>query len=322
MLLASAKHPAMLKYLNLGESTKKAVNENYGRELLELHTVGLRYSEADVVNASKLLTGRTLDAHDHYVYDDYIHPTGAVTVLGFTNANTDPTLGEAAGDALIRYLAKHPYTARRLAQKLCVRLVSDTPSSALVTAVAKAYTDNNTQILPMVSTILRSTEFWSSRGAKVRRPAENLIATIRVLGIGVSDYGKALQMLDWMTSAVGNRPMDWPTPDGYADVATAWRSASTLMNLWDAHLALTAGWWQGLKAATPSALYGTPATSGEAITNLTLRLTGSPWSTAHLAALQSFVGEAASTPMSRSKLQWLTESLVAVILDGPHHALR
>ncbi len=136
MLLASARHPAMLTFLNLAESTKAAVNENYGRELLELHTVGLRYSERDVRNAAALLTGRTVDQYQHYVYDDYIHPTGPINVLDFTNANTDATKGEAAGDALLRYLANHPYTAIHLAQKMCVRFVSDNPSTTLVNAVA------------------------------------------------------------------------------------------------------------------------------------------------------------------------------------------
>jgi hypothetical protein len=323
MLLASAKHPAMLIYLNLADSTKTAVNENYGRELLELHTVGLQYSENDVKNAAKLLTGRTLDNNQHYVYDDYVHATGAVQILGFSHANTSAPGGEKAGDDFLRYLAAHPYTATRLAQKLCVRFVSDTPSSGLVAAVAKAYSDSHTQILPMVSTILRSAEFWQSRGKKVRRPAENVVATLRVLGVGVSNWSDALTSLHWLTADMGNCPLDWPAPNGYPDVAAAWRSAGNLLDVWKTHLGLTGGWWKGLKAVDVNTLYGaTPKTSGEAIDMLTRRLTGMTFSATHRTVLQTFLGEPATTPMANSVLRWWAVPLAAVILDGPHHALR
>ncbi len=322
MLLASARHPAMLTFLNLAESTKAAVNENYGRELLELHTVGLRYSERDVRNTAAMLTGRTLDEYQHYVYDDYIHPTGPIKVLNFTNANTDATKGEAAGDALLRYLAGHPYTAIHLAQKMCTRFVSDNPSTTLVNAVASAYLDNGTKIMPMVKTILCSNEFWESRGAKVRRPAENVVASIRAFDAPVSDYGKATQSLHWITASMNNVPLDWPAPNGYPDVAAAWRSAGNLLTEWDVHLGLAGAWWQGFTQPAISKSYAKAATSGDAVARLTKALTGMTFSAPHLAALQTFLGEPASTALSRSTLQWLAAPLAALILDAPHHALR
>jgi len=323
MLLAAAKHPAMLLYLNLAESTKTAVNENYGRELLELHTVGLNYTEDDVVNCARALTGRTVDDYFHYLFDDYIHATGPVSVLGFRAGNSDAAQGESVGDSLLRYLARHPDTAQHLATKLCVRYVSDAPSPQLVAAVAKAYLDSGTEILPMISTILRSTEFWASRGRKVRKPAENLIATLRVLGVGVSDWGKALQSLHWLTADMGNCPLDWPAPNGYPDVATAWRSSGNLLRMWQGHIGLVGGWWSGLRAVDVGALYGArPKTSGEAIARLGRRLIGMELAAPHLAALQQFLGEPASTPMADSSLRWLDQPLAALILDAPHHALR
>ncbi|WP_375480258.1 DUF1800 domain-containing protein [uncultured Jatrophihabitans sp.] len=323
MLLASAKNPAMLTYLSLKDSNKTAVNENYGRELLELHTVGLHYTQSDVTNAARLLTGRTLDGYQHYLYDDYIHATGPVQVLGFTHPNSSATGGEKAGDALLRYLASHRYTAQNLARKLCVRLVSDNPSSDLVNAVAQAYLDSNTQILPMVSTILRSTEFWESRGQKVRRPLENILATVRVLGIGAADMAKALSTLHWYATTVGQVPLDWVAPNGYPDTANAWRSAGSLLALWNIHLSLAGGWAKEFKTPALTTLYGgPPANSGDAVDRMTQRITGMAWSAAHRKILQQSLNESSTTAMSRSALQWNLAPLIAIVLDSPHHALR
>lgn len=325
MLLACARHPAMLVYLNLAQSTKSAVNENYARELLELHTVGLVYSEADVKNAAKLLTGRTLDWTTYnYLYKPSIHGTGAVKILGFSHANSSTADGQTGGDALLRYLASHPSTATRLARKLCIRLVSDAPPETLVAAVAKAYTNSGTQILPMVDTILRSDDFWASRGQKVRRPAENIIATMRILDVKPASMPTALLYLSWATQSVGNVPLGWGPPNGYPDVATAWRSASTLLALWQYHLGLAGDWWpDGFKAYDKTTLYGgTPVNSGDAIARLGVRLTGAALPATHASALQTFLGEPATTPMATSTLRWLLAPLIALILDGPSHALR
>jgi hypothetical protein len=322
MLLASARHPAMLTYLSLADSTKAAINENYGRELLELHTVGLHYTERDVRNAAAALTGRTLDDNQHYLFDDYIHPTGTIRVLGFTNANKSASSGQAVGDALLRYLAHHKYTAQNLARKMCIRFVSDAPSATLVNAVAKAYLDSGTQIMPMVKTILRSTEFWQSRGAKVRRPAENVVATIRAVDPAINDFGKATEAMHWITSEMNNVPLDWPAPNGYPDVATAWRSAGNLLSQWNVHLGIAGGWWQGFTAPKIPSMYAGAKTSGEAIAKLTQHLTGVTFNATHRAALQAFLDEPADTTLDRSVLQWMAYPLAALVLDAPHHALR
>jgi uncharacterized protein (DUF1800 family) len=325
MLLAAAKHPAMLIYLSLAASTKTAVNENYGRELLELHTVGLNYSESDVKNCARLLTGRTLDpakSNQAYLYNPAIHYVGPVTVLGFSHPNSTAAGGELAGDALVRYLATHPYTAQHLAQRMCVRFVSDNPSAELVAAVAKAYLDNNTQILPMVSTILRSDEFWQSRGQKQRRPAENFVATVRMTGVTVYNMAQALKAMHWTTVGLGDGPLDWPAPDGYPDVAAAWRSASTLLGLWTAHYNVLVGGYPGFNAARIATFYdGTPSNSWNALIRMTWHLTGSAWSSTQLAVLENFLGEPPTTLMSKSTLGWLDTAVATLILDAPHFAL-
>jgi hypothetical protein len=322
MLLASARNPAMLQFLNLAQSKKSAINENYGRELLELHTVGRVYSENDVKFSARILTGRTLDDDFNYYFRPDRHWTGPVRVLGFLHANAAATGGEAVGDAYLRYLASHPSTAKLLATKLCVRFVSDAPSAALIAAVARSYLVGKTQIVPMLATIFRSDEFWSSRGLKVRRPAENLIATIRALGVRPAKLADTLNSLHWMTSSVGNVPLDWAAPNGYPDVAAAWRSSGSLLNLWGFHRGLTQNWYDGFAKLNTQALYGTAKTSGAVIDALTKRLTGSAFPAAHRQALQSFLAEPASTPLAQSQLRWYLDHLIPLILDAPQHALR
>lgn len=325
MLLASARNPAMLQYLSLAASTKTSVNENYGRELLELHTVGVgNYTENDVKNSAKILTGRTTNGDFGYVYDPTRHWVGPITVMGFSSANATAADGEAAGDAYLTYLAHHPKTAARLAQKLCIRFVSDTPTPGLVDAVAQAYLDNDTAILPMLSTIVRSTEFWTSRGAKVRRPLENLFATIRAFGYGTGDLTKTLSDLQWMSQTLGQVPLDWTAPNGYPDVASAWRSSSALIWLWEYHRGFAQSWWDGFDKLDLTTLYPTPApaTSGAAITALCVKLTGAPLPPEHQAALQTFLNEPASTPLAKSQLRWYLGHLVPLILDSPQFALR
>jgi uncharacterized protein (DUF1800 family) len=186
MLYVSARHPAMLRYLNNDQSDRHSVNENYGRELLELHTVGLeaKYTEAEVRQSAYIMSGRTIDDDEHFVYDSSRHKTGKVKVLGFSHANAKASQGLAMGDAYLSYLANHPSTANRIAFKLARRFVCDDPPKTLVDRLAQSYLDSGTAIVPVLRTLFSSVEFWMSTGLKTRRPLENVVATARVLGVG------------------------------------------------------------------------------------------------------------------------------------------
>ena len=106
-------------------------------------------------------------------------------------------------------------------------------------------------------------------------------------------------------------------------MAGSWRSSGTLLTLWNFHLSLAGDWWDGFAKSDKKSLYGPGVTtSGQAISLLTKRLTGMTFAAAHLAVLQTFVGEPATTPIAASRLNWLLVPLIGVILDGPHHALR
>lgn len=329
MLVAAVRHPSMLVFLDQTSSTFNRINENLGRELLELHTVGLEagYTETDVLNSARILTG--LGQHDRtseFHYRPEWHWTGRVTVLGFTHANSVAAEGESVAVAYLQYLARHESTAKRLARKLCIRYVSDTPPAALVNEVAQAYLSNDTAILPMLEAIVSSPAFWSSRRAKTRRPAENLAASLRILGARpAGNMTKTLQTLHWMTGDTGNVPQTWAPPNGFPDVATAWRSAGSLTRLWTYHRGVAMNWWPDALVVPPlTGLYPTPGplTSGAVIEVLAQRLLGGSMPEAATTALQTFLGEPATTTLDRSTLRWHLGQVVSLILDGPQFAKR
>ena len=332
MLLAAMKHPAMLAFLNNDVSTWEAPNENLGRELLELHTVGIEagYTQKDVVNSARILTGRGIDYRvSDYAWSQGAHWLGYVKVLGFSHSNNSPAKGEAVGDSYLKYLATHPNTAAKLARQLCVRYVSDAPSPELVQAVADVYLANDTAIVPMLRTIFTSTEFWDRQGAKIRRPQENLIATVRTLGRTPLDQGAKLDDVvgnfGWMLSNSGQRPLAWQPPNGYPDVAAAWRSSGNLLEMWNQQFGLAHNWMSDDFGDVPAGFfYGTlaPTTVGTAIDAMASTLLVNPLTAAERQALFTYLGEAETLKLSKSKLSWEDANVAALILHGATHAYR
>jgi len=329
LLRASARHPAMLTYLDNRNSTKAHPNENYARELLELHTVGMIYTEADVQEAARLLTGLTVGSGGAYTYDAARHATGAVTVLGFNHPNATAAGGEAAVLALLDYLATHPATAQRIATKLCVRFVADDAPASLVAKLAKVYLDNGTAIAPVLRALFTSSEFAASIAQKVRTPLEDLTATVRALGLGIEKSGtKALDALYNHLVNVGNAPARWSTPDGFPDVAHAWASPSAFLLRCNIHLNLAAGWYPSqltrptdlLKALVPVL----PATYGGLVDALAARLIGKPLPAAHTAAVLSVAGKAPTSSLTSSdrQLAGAAAYLIALVLDSPSFQVR
>jgi hypothetical protein len=330
MLKASAKHPAMLTYLDNRFSSRQAPNENYGRELLELHTVGLTYREADVVNAARLLTGLTVDWNtDRYRYDRAKHHVGLVRVLGFTHANATEAGGEAAAMQLLDYLAMHPATARRIALKLCVRFVSDDPPQALVIRLAQIYLNNRTAIALVLKALFTSPEFAAAIGQKVRTPLEDVVGTVRVLDLGPEPTGTAaLQALYWTLDAAGQKPLAWAPPNGYPDVAAAWASPSGYLVRWNAHLSLAAGWYPS-QLVRPASLLDAwvpqrPATYGGLIDVVAQRLFQRTLRTEHADAIAAFFGKTPASTLrsNHSVLGWLFPYLVALMLNSPYFTVR
>ncbi|WP_433305472.1 DUF1800 domain-containing protein [Actinoplanes sp. CA-030573] len=331
LLKASARHPAMLTYLDNRWSTKALPNENYGRELLELHTVGLTYTESDVKNAARLLTGLTVDATTgQYRYDPAQHAVGAVTVLGFSHANASTTGGEQAALALLDYLALHPATARRIVTKLCVRFVADDPPATLVTSLVKVYLDNRSAIAPVLRALFTSAEFAASIGAKTRTPYEDIVATLRTLDYGPEPSGtKAAESLYWICANAGQAPLAWAPPNGYPDVAPAWASPSGQLVRWNAHLNVGAGYWPTTLVRPASLVAGfagttTPATYGALIDAVSTRLLQTTLPGPQRDALAGFFGKTPASPVKAKDpaVDWMFPYLMAMLLNSPTFALR
>ena len=260
LLRTAVTHPAMGIYLDNAVSTKKQPNENLGRELLELHTVGVgNYNETDVKSSARILTGYLVDMwrswDARYSADD--HWTGPVAVMGFSAPNQAAD-GRSVVEDYVRYLARHPATARRVARKLCVKFVRDDPSAALVDALADVYLRNNTAIKPVLKALVASAEFKESARLKVRDPSEEIVATYRVLGVKVTDppagdSSHAAHAILWQAGGIGAVPLDWPRPDGQPADNQSWSSPARLLASMETHWAMAGRWWpkEGISYRSP-----------------------------------------------------------------------
>ncbi|WP_432561624.1 DUF1800 domain-containing protein [Kineococcus sp. SYSU DK003] len=329
MLVASARHQAMLIYLDNTSSSAAHPNENYGRELLELHTVGVEagYGEEDVKNSARLLTGLTIARDGSSVYDAGRHDGGARSIFGFTVPAHSPADGNVWIEGYLRWLAVHPSTARRISTKLATRFVSDEPPASLVEAMARTWQQTGGRIVPVLRTLFDSAEFWASAGQKVRTPQEDYVATLRTLGTGMESSGlEGITKIYWHVLDQGHAPMAWGAPNGYPDVATAWTSPSGTLNRWNRHMDFAAGWYPPeLKFVPASSLLASiPGTWGELVDALGVRITGSKLTADEKAGLLVYAGRSASAPCSAGD-RWIRDNLkylVALTLDTPTFTIR
>ena len=248
LLQAAITHPAMLIYLNQAVSTKSHPNENLGRELLELHTVGrAHHTEDDVKDCARVLTGWRVDLWNTWTpsYEKSWHWTGPVSVAGFSDPNTSPDGRDVTG-RMLAHLARHPETARRIARKLVVKFVSDDPPEGLVDRLAQVYLDHDTQVRPVLRALVDSPEFRGSEGLKIRNPVEDVVAAYRVLGIRTdrpTAEASGANAVLWQCTTVGAYPQGWPRPDGLPQSNQAWATPARMMASMRVHFSLCGGWW-------------------------------------------------------------------------------
>lgn len=335
LLVAATTHPAMGISLDNAQSNKWGVNENLGRELLELHTVGQgNYTEDDVKASARILTGYRVETWSTWkaYYDESWHVTGPVKVMGFSHPNGSSD-GRAVAEAYLRYLARHPKTAEKICRKLAQRFVSDTPSAALVSHLASVYLKNGTQIKPVLLALVKSKEFAASAGDKVRTPTDDVIATYRAMRVKIArptnDEACANAIL-WQASALGHQPFGWTRPDGPPDNAVAWTSVSRMLASFEMHWGMSGGWWPSIDVRRPSYLSWIPNRSrggvrfDQLVDHLSRVLLGRK-STAQL--LQACCQATGTRPGERINKdhpigQWKMPWLLTTVLDTPAHLTR
>ena len=251
MLRASALSPAMLWYLdgraNVKRTPDEKPNENYARELMELHTLGVHggYAQQDVMEVARCLTGWTILAkkkdgfsgnllspfkdRGKVVFRKDAHDDGAKRVLG---QDIPAGGGESDLDRVISIVATHPSTARFIATKLCARFIADTPPAGAVDAVASAFAESSGDIKTALRTLFSTPAFSTSAGAKLKRPFHFVVSALRAANAEVSNEKPILSFLDKM----GHTPFRYPTPDGYPQGSSHW--LATLLWRWKFAVAL------------------------------------------------------------------------------------
>jgi uncharacterized protein (DUF1800 family) len=238
MLVAVARSPAMMIFLDtvlnvregaLAEGVEKGINENYARELLELHTVGTGadYTQQDVIELARCFTGWNVDwsAPDGFVFVGYLHDPGAKHVLGLTLPAGG---GEQDGLRVLSYLATHPWTARRIATKLIQRFVDEDAPPALVEAATATFRATGGDLRAVMRTILGSTEMRRAAVSrdKVKRPLVLVASTVRALGLEVQ--GDLPRYRDFL-GLLGEFPYAAPDPRGYPEDSDHWTAPGAML---------------------------------------------------------------------------------------------
>ncbi|MBK9410511.1 MAG: DUF1800 domain-containing protein [Gemmatimonadetes bacterium] len=211
MVRASMRSPAMLIYLDQVWSTKWGVNENYARELMELHTVGWNggYTQQDVHELARVLTGWTIDGNRNFLYRADYHDFGAKTVMG-VDFPARPQAGGTAGmdEAMTfaEFLINHPATARHIATKLLRWFIRPDPTNTQINAVAAAYTATGGDIKAMLRAVLTRNNL-ANAPAKLKRPFHYYVSALRTTGVTVDPWS------DWNNSEGGGAPLGPGAPD-------------------------------------------------------------------------------------------------------------
>ena len=240
LLLASARHPAMLFYLDQAQSNARGLNENYARELMELHTLGVNagYTQNDVRELARILTGWTvgLQQGEGFRFADRLHDGGDKTLLGQRFPSTSGLGGVQEGEDAIRMLARHPATAKRIAKRLATTFVSDDPSPALIDQLAATFTRTQGDIRSVMHTLVESQEFWKSDNTLFKTPLDFACSALTAAG-GAKERREIQLTLGFLAQA--GQPMHgWQTPDGYKTDAATWLAPEALTRRADYAMAL------------------------------------------------------------------------------------
>jgi uncharacterized protein (DUF1800 family) len=268
LLLATARHPAMLFYLDnwLSQDPRDGapqpaaaqpvrrlgLNENYGRELLELHTLGVDggYTQADVIAVARCFTGWTIfepNGFAEFQFNPAMHDRGEKVVLGRTIPRGG---GESDGVTVIDLLARHPSTARFISRKLAQRFVVDDPPRSLVDRMAETFRRTDGDLRAVMETLLFSREFLSEGAwqSKLKSPLEMVVSSLRALNADVADTAAIAQRI----AELGQPLYGKVEPTGYPDTGEMWASSAGLLGRTQFTAAVAAGQISGVKVDLPT----------------------------------------------------------------------
>jgi len=233
MLTAAETHPAMLLYLDnarsfgpnsiAGERQHKGLNENLAREIMELHTLGVRsgYTQTDVTNFAKVITGWSMyppkrfpERGGEFWFNPRMHEPGAQTVLGRSFAQD----GFAQGRAVLDMLAHHPATATHIATKLAKHFVADEPPPPLIERLARRFRDSGGDLGQVTEALIAAPEAWTAPRTKLKKPGEWTVAAMRASGLQIRDVRRVINTQNLLGEPLW-RP---PAPKGFSDDSAAW----------------------------------------------------------------------------------------------------
>jgi uncharacterized protein (DUF1800 family) len=231
----------------------RGLNENYGRELMELHTLGVDggYTQKDVTEVARCFTGWTIDKPREYAdfkFDERLHDPDPKIVLG----KKIHAGGMKDGEQVIELLARHPSTAKFISTKLARRFVSDTPPPSLLERMTQTFQSSDGDIRAVLKTMIYSPEFWSREAyrAKIKTPFELVVSTARALG---ADVDTPMPLVQW-TGRIGEPLYQCQPPTGYADKSDAWVNTGALLNRLNYSLALAGNKVRGSRSDVGSLL--------------------------------------------------------------------
>src|SRR5205807_6847081 len=239
---------------------RSGLNENYGRELMELHTLGVNggYTQKDVTEVARVFTGWTLKQPKQgggFTVEERMHEPGDKIVLGHRIKSN----GEKEGREVLHFLARHPSTAKFICTKLATRFVSDNPPPALVDRMSQTFLKKKGDISEVLRTLFKSPEFWAPDAyrAKVKTPLEFVVSAVRVTGADVNNAMPLAQALQRLGMPLyGMQP-----PTGYSMKADAWVNSAALLNRTNFALGLAGGKLRGLSVNKDRVLGNSPPPS-------------------------------------------------------------